>query len=105
MITVAAICKNEEALIEPWIDILNASGIVEKILILDTGSTDKTIQKINNKKVKLYQQEWNGNFSAPRNFLIEEAKNINTNFLWMLDIDEIPSKNLINFLKFYHIYK
>lgn len=99
MITVAAICKNEEALIEPWIDILNHSGLVEKILILDTGSTDKTIKKINNKKVKLYQQEWHGDFSTPRNFLIKEAKNINTNFFWMLDIDEIPSKNLINFLK------
>lgn len=98
MITVAAICKNEEILIQSWLKILGNSELIDNILILDTGSTDKTLEKIDNNKVKVFQKEWNNNFSEPRNFLIQEARKYNSEYLWMLDIDEIPSKNLLNFL-------
>jgi hypothetical protein len=36
---------------------------------------------------------------CPGNFLIEKSKKNNSNFLWMLDIDEFPSVNLISKLK------
>lgn len=98
MITVASICRNEQALIKPWIDILSKQKLIENILILDTGSTDKTLDKID-ERVFLYTQTWEGDFSKPRNFLINEAKKFKTDFIWMLDIDEIPSKNLFTQLE------
>jgi len=98
MITIASICRNEEAMIEAWLKILEEQPIIDKILILDTGSTDNTLSKINGKKIKAYKKPWEADFSKPRNFLINEAKTINNEFIWMLDIDEIPSKNLFNYL-------
>jgi hypothetical protein len=100
MITVAAICKNEIALISEWIRILQDSEIVSNIIIGDTGSTDGTIEEIKKySNIELFQIPWNSNFSEARNFLIEKSKKNNSNFLWMLDIDEFPSVNLISKLK------
>jgi len=100
MITVAAICKNEIALISEWIRVLQDSEIVSNIIIGDTGSTDGTIEEIKKySNIELFQIPWNSNFSEARNFLIEKSKNNNSNFLWMLDIDEFPSVNLISKLK------
>jgi len=100
MITVAAICKNEIALISEWIRVLQDSEIVSNIIIGDTGSTDGTIEEIKKySNIELFQIPWNSNFSEARNFLIEKSKKNNSNFLWMLDIDEFPSVNLISKLK------
>jgi hypothetical protein len=100
MITVAAICKNEIALISEWIRVLQDSEIVSNIIIGDTGSTDGTIEEIKKySNIELFQMPWNSNFSEARNFLIEKSKKNNSNFLWMLDIDEFPSVNLISKLK------
>ena len=100
MITVAAICKNEIALISQWIKVLQESEIVSNIIIGDTGSTDGTIEEIKkHDSIELFEMPWNSNFSEARNFLIEKSKKHNSNFLWMLDIDEFPSVNLINKLK------
>lgn len=100
MITVAAICKNEIALISQWIKVLQESEIVSNIIIGDTGSTDGTIEEIKKyNNIELFQIPWNSNFSEARNFLIEKSKKNNSNFLWMLDIDEFPSVNLISKLK------
>jgi hypothetical protein len=100
MITVAAICKNEIALISSWIKVLQESEIISNIIIADTGSTDGTIEEIKKcKNIELFEIPWNSDFSEARNFLIEKSKKYNSNFLWMLDIDEFPSVNLINKLK------
>jgi len=100
MITVAAICKNEIALISQWIKVLQESEIVSNIIIGDTGSTDGTIEEIKKHNgIELFEIPWNSNFSEARNFLIEKSKKHNSNFLWMLDIDEFPSVNLINKLR------
>jgi glycosyltransferase involved in cell wall biosynthesis len=55
-ICVYAICKNEEKHIDRWINSLKEA---DKIVVLDTGSTDSTIEKLQAYAplVEVYQKE------------------------------------------------
>jgi len=42
-ICVYAICKNEEQFVERWVDSMSEA---DSIIVLDTGSTDNTVNKL-----------------------------------------------------------
>lgn len=42
-ICVYAICKNEEKFVKTWIESMKEA---DKIIVLDTGSTDKTVERL-----------------------------------------------------------
>ena len=65
-ISVCMIVKNEEAVLERCLDSLN--GIAEEIIIVDTGSTDKTKEIAAKYTDKIYDFTWIHDFSAARNF-------------------------------------
>jgi tetratricopeptide (TPR) repeat protein len=61
-------------------------GIVDEIVMIDTGSTDQTKKIASEFKAKIYEYEWNENFSEVRNFSISK---IETDWILILDTDEV----------------
>lgn len=68
-ICVYAICKNEEQFVEKWVKSMNEA---DKIIVLDTGSTDKTVSKLKSAGVDVYEEKitpWR--FDVARNCSLE----------------------------------
>jgi len=72
---------NEEVNIENAIKTL---GFADEILIIDSFSTDKTLEIANKYPVKVIQRKFD-NFSSQKNFALEHTKN---NWTYVLDADE-----------------
>ena len=66
------IVKNEERLLSNCLE--SVKNFVDEIIIVDTGSKDKTIEIARSFNSKFYYYEWDDNFSNARNFSIENAK-------------------------------
>jgi glycosyltransferase involved in cell wall biosynthesis len=77
------IIKNEEAYLERCLSSVNK--YVDEIIIVDTGSTDNSIEIARQYTNNIYDFIWNEDFSAARNFSIEKAK---SDFILVLDADE-----------------
>lgn len=77
------IVKNEEANIRQALSW--GKGIVWEQIVVDTGSTDKTIEIAEEMGAKVFQFPWNDDFSAAKNFAIEQASG---NWIAFLDADE-----------------
>lgn len=77
------IVKNEQENIENSIkSIINA---VDNIIIIDTGSTDNTINICNKYQCEIHNFNWNGNFSDARNYAMSFIK---SDYFFFLDADE-----------------
>ncbi|VYT64442.1 glycosyltransferase [Clostridium tertium] len=96
-LSLCMIVKNEEKYIAKSID--SIKDIVDEIVIVDTGSTDSTLDIIKNYNVNLYNYKWENDFASARNYAVNKAK---SDWIIFLDADEIleqSSKNtLINFI-------
>lgn len=99
-ISLCMIVKDEEDVISRCLS--SAIELVDEIIILDTGSTDKTLDIINgfnNKKIKVSNFHWINDFSAARNKSLELAT---YDWVLMLDADEVlkcgSSNNLKNYI-------
>lgn len=100
-ISIIVICKNEERVIERCIQaIMKDKDIKDEIIIIDTGSNDKTIEKIlkYRAQVNLFEQEWKENFSEIRNYGI--SKSIH-DWTFFIDADEELVEGSIYSLKKY----
>lgn len=82
-ISLCMIVKNEERCIERCLD--SVSSIVDEIIIVDTGSSDRTLELIKKYEVKLYHYEWDNHFANARNYAIDQAK---CDYILHLDADE-----------------
>ena len=80
------------------INILNSINSVlhwsDEIIILDSFSTDDTINKIDNLNIKIYKRKFD-NYSNQRNFAINEL-DIKNNWILFLDADEYLTEELKN---------
>lgn len=83
-LSLCMIIKNEEKYIQKCID--SVFDIVDEIIIVDTGSTDSTLEIIKNYNVKLYKYTWNNNFSDARNYAIDQSS---SDWILFLDADEV----------------
>lgn len=92
------ITKNEEKNIEKCIK--SYKNIVNEIIVVDTGSTDKTIEIAEKLGAKVYSYEWNDDFAAAKNYSIDMA---NGEWIIFLDADEYFEKgketNLLNVIR------
>lgn len=82
-ISVCIIAKNEEKNIERCLSSLVPYGF--EIVLVDTGSTDRTKELASKYTDKIYDFVWCDDFSAARNFSLQIATN---NWIFMLDCDE-----------------
>ena len=83
-ISLCIIVKNEEDVIGRCLDCVQ--GIVDEIIIVDTGSTDRTKDIVRGYTNKLYDFTWINDFSAARNFAFSLATK---NYILWLDADDI----------------
>ena len=77
------IVKNEERNIEralSW-----GKGVVAEQIVVDTGSTDRTVEIAEQMGAKVYHFEWIDDFAAAKNFAISKAK---YEWIALLDADE-----------------
>ncbi len=82
-ISACMIVKNEEELLPDCLESIR--DWVDEIIIVDTGSTDKTIEIAQSYGAKIYHQKWEGNFSKHRNYSIEKAT---SDWIFIIDADE-----------------
>ncbi len=83
--------KNEEKNLSRSIESLKNQ--VDEIIVMDTGSIDKTIEIAKSYGAKILTTTWNDDFSTPRNLTIDAATG---DWLIFLDADEyfVSSKNI-----------
>jgi glycosyltransferase involved in cell wall biosynthesis len=97
MITVSAclIVKNEEKVLARCLDCVQR--VADEIIIVDTGSTDRTKEIASRYTNLIYDFKWVDDFSAARNFSFSKAS---MDYLYVVDADEIIEEEQIhNFLR------
>jgi len=96
-LSLVIIARNEEKNIKKALD--SVHGIVYESIVADTGSTDKTVEIAEGMGASVYHFNWIDDFSAARNYAIEQATG---NWILVLDADEYfpegDAKKLLDFL-------
>ncbi len=85
-ICVYAISKNEEKFVDTWV---NSMSEADEIYVLDTGSTDKTVQLLKKRNVKVFEKEiipWR--FDVARNESLKLVPD-DTDICVCTDLDEV----------------
>jgi tetratricopeptide (TPR) repeat protein len=72
------------------------SGVVDEMIVVDTGSGDRTIEVAKNLGAKVYSFSWCNDFSAARN---ESLKYAQSDWILVLDADEVLVPEIIPSLK------
>jgi len=85
--SICMIVKNEEKRIERCLSA--ASQLKAEIVVVDTGSTDRTKELAAKYTEQIYDFEWCKDFSKARNFSIEKASH---DWILVLDCDEYVEK-------------
>jgi len=93
-ISLCMIVKNEERSLSRCVE--SVRPIINQIIIVDTGSSDDTINIAKDLGAEVYNFEWCDDFSAARNESIKYAKH---QWILLLDADEIIDKDSILELK------
>lgn len=87
-LSLCMIVKNEEENIDRVLS--NARDYADEIIIVDTGSTDKTKELASKYTDKIYDIQWEYNFSKARNYAFEQAT---STYLMWLDADDIITES------------
>ena len=93
-ISAALIMKNEEENLPRLLKSLQ--GKFDEIVVVDTGSTDRSIEIAKEFGCKIYEKEWSG-FADARNYAISKCKG---DLIWHFDADfELEEKEFEKFSK------
>lgn len=87
------IVKNEQSTIQRLLS--SVSGVFDEIVIVDTGSTDNTVN-ICAKYGRVYYYKWIDDFAAARNYAFSKAT---SQYIMWLDADDILSPQSIQQIK------
>ena len=63
----------------------SVAGLVDEVVVVDTGSTDDTLAVARDQGARVYQASWTGDFSRARNFSLQKARG---DWILVLDCDE-----------------
>lgn len=88
------IVKNEEHRLKECLS--SVSGIVDDIVIVDTGSSDNTIVIAKEAGARVFHFNWVNDFAAARNFALDQT---NHGWILYLDADETLSPSSVKELK------
>ncbi|MBK9518804.1 MAG: glycosyltransferase [Anaeromyxobacter sp.] len=81
--TLCLIARNEEVLLPGCLE--SVRGVVDEIVLVDTGSTDRTVALARAAGATVVERPWDDDFSAPRNLA---ARHVRGGFILQLDADE-----------------
>ena len=84
-LSLCLICKNEENNIKRLLDSVRGN-LFDEIIIVDTGSTDRTVEVAKKYTDKIFFFKWINDFSAARNHSFSKATS--SHILW-LDSDDV----------------
>lgn len=82
-LSVCVIAKNEEQFLDRCLS--SVKNLAEQIIVVDTGSTDRTIEIAKSHGAEVYDFKWCDDFSAIRNQALEH---VTGDWILMLDADE-----------------
>lgn len=83
-LTLCTIVKNEEATLSRTLD--SVKGVVDEIVVVDTGSGDRTREIARGFGARVYDFEWCDDFAAARNECLKHAQG---DWILVLDADEV----------------
>lgn len=83
-ISLCMIVKNEEEVLHQCLNSVN--DLVDEIIIVDTGSTDKTKEIASQFTEKIFDFEWVDDFSKARNFAFSKAT---MDYIFWMDADDV----------------
>ncbi|SEA22972.1 glycosyltransferase family 2 protein [Selenomonas ruminantium] len=86
-VSVCYIVKNEEKTLSVSLDSVQA--VADEIVVIDTGSTDKTKTIAQSYGAKVYDYNWQDDFAAARNFALDK---LSGDWVIFLDADEYFSE-------------
>ncbi len=89
LLSVAMIVKDEEANIRRALE--SIVDVVDEIIVVDTGSTDRTPEIVKEYTDKLYFHEWQNDFSEARNYSLQFPT---CEWVLIYDADEEASESL-----------
>lgn len=94
-ISLCMIVKNEEEVLARCLD--SIADLMDEIIIVDTGSTDRTREIAAQYTDKIFDFPWNNDFSAARNFSFSKAR---MDYIYVADADEVlDEENHARFLR------
>jgi len=82
-VSLCMIVKNEEETLQRTLE--SVKKYVDEMIVVDTGSTDKTKEIATSMGAKLYEYKWENDFAAARNFAKKQAT---SDWVLQLDADE-----------------
>jgi glycosyltransferase involved in cell wall biosynthesis len=83
-VSLCMIVKDEEAMLPR--SLAAVADYVDELVVVDTGSSDRTVQIAESFGAKVLHHEWDGDFSAARNVGLDAAT---SDWLMYLDADEV----------------
>ncbi len=86
-ISLCMIVRDEEHYLEKTLQ--SVQGLVDEIIIVDTGSVDQTIRVAKKYTNKIFLYKWDHDFSKARNFALNKATK---DWILVLDADETINK-------------
>ncbi len=93
-LSLCMIVKDEEQFLADCLN--NVKEIVDEIILVDTGSSDKTIEIAKSFGAKVFHMKWDDDFSKPRNKSLKEATK---DWILLLDPDEVIAKQDLKKIK------
>jgi len=87
-LSVGLIVNNEERILGKTLDAIK--DLADEIIIIDSGSTDSTIEIAKSKGTKVFLEEWKG-FGPQKNSVIEKCSG---EWILLIDADEVVSPEL-----------
>lgn len=92
-LTACVIVKNEEKNIQSWLSCMRQ--LADEIVVVDTGSTDRTLEILQREGIRPYSFPWTGDFAAAKNYALSKAHG---NWIAFLDADETFTPDSIQHL-------
>lgn len=84
---VCMIAKNEGSRLDACLGSIH--GLVDEIILVDTGSTDNTIEIAKKYGAKVYEHPWENDFAKARNYSLDYST---TDWILILDADEVVNE-------------
>ncbi|WP_315793789.1 glycosyltransferase family 2 protein [Paenibacillus sp. BIC5C1] len=89
-LSLVMIVKNESAVLSRCLE--SVVKLVDEVVVVDTGSTDNTLQIAREYNAKIYNYQWNNDFAAARNYALEQST---SDWNLVLDADEFISNDCL----------